>query len=159
MAEPLEYDIVLNMQRALQAISVAGGYHYDVAAAAVSIDPHDHLEVLTGSLARKPFLIVEVSPGRHIQYFPGTQMRELIPIEITAATDAQALVATSRAQTFQRLCADIEKALTVDVTRNGKATDTRILDKRMGIMVSALRVMAVVQTEVRLHRTYGAPNG
>ena len=159
MADPIEYDIVLDIQRALQAISVAGGYHHDVEKTAVSIDPQDHIEVLTGSRARTPFMIVEVSPGRSIRYFPGTQMLELIPVDITAAGNAQPLVATSRVQTFERLCADIEQALTVDVTRNGKATDTRVLEKQMGMMVGGQRVIAVVQIEVRLYRTYGKPNG
>ena len=106
-----------------------------------------------------PFFIVEVSPNRGIEYFPASQLLELIPIDITAAHDAEPLVATSRLSRFQQLCADIEKAVTVDVTRGGRVVDTLIRDKQMGMMVGGQRVIAVVQLELRLYRTYGAPNG
>lgn len=159
MPEPIEYDLVLDVQAALQAITTGGGYFHDVAAGAVSVDPADHLEVLTGTLVNQPFFIVEVSPARRLQYFPSMQLLEIVPVDVTAAMDAPQLVATSRLQTFERLCADIEKALTVDINRGNRASDTRIVDKQMGMMVGAQRVIAIVQTEIRLHREYGKPNG
>lgn len=162
MPEPIEYDIVLDYQTALRTISVAGGYFNDVDSASVSIDPADHLEVLTGTLARFPFFIIEISPARRLRYLPAKQMIEVIPIDITAAAEATQLVATSRVQTFERLAADIEKALTVDITRGDRVSETKIVDKQMGMMVgggSGQRIIAVIQTEVRLHREYGKPNG
>lgn len=159
MPEPIEHDIILDMQTALRAISIAGGYFHDVDSQAVSIDPADHLEILTGTLARTPFFIIEVSPARRMQYFPAKQLLEVIPIDITAASDAQQLDPSSRVNTFERLAADVEQALVVDITRGNRVSDTRIVDKQMGMMVGAQRVIAVVQTEVRLHREFGKPNG
>jgi hypothetical protein len=157
MPEPLEHQIVLDVQTALQGIAIASGYFYDVAAAAVSVDPADHIEALTGVLDLQPFLIVEVSPGRQIEYLPASRMRETIPIDITAAADAAPLVATSRLNVFQRLKADVEKAIVADVTRSGLAVDTRITDVQMGMMVGGARVLAVVSADVRVYREYGAP--
>jgi len=155
MAEPIEYDILLNLKTALEAISIAGGYHHDVGA--VSVDPADHTEALLGTSAQVPFFIVEIATARGLQYFPASQLLERIPVDITAAHNAEQLVQTARLQTFQRLAADIEKALTVDVTRGGRATDTRIVDKQMFMSVGGQRVLAVVQCEVRLYREYGKP--
>ena len=159
MPEPIEHDIILDYQSTLQTISVAGGYFHDVEAEAVSIDPADHVEVLTGALVHAPFFIIEISPARRLRYLPSMQLLETIPIDITAAMDAVQLVPTSRVQTFERLVADIEKALVVDINRGNRVADTRIVDKQMGMMVGAQRVIAIVQTEVRLHREYGKPNG
>ena len=159
MPDPIEYDIVLNVQTALRAISVAGGYFHDVATEAVSIDPADHIEVLTGALLHSPFLIVEIPPARRMRYMPASQLLEIVSIDITAAADAAQIDGTSRVLTFQKLAADVEKALTVDITRGQRVSDTRIVDKQMGMMVGAQRVIAIVQTEVRLHRQYGKPNG
>ena len=159
MPEPIEYDVLLDLQTALRAISIAGGYHHDVESAAVSVDPHDEIEILTGQLAHNPYFTISVSPGRTLQYQPAMQVLEVIPVDITAAADATALVATSRLQTFQRLCADVEQALAVDITRGARAVDTRVLEKSMGMMVGGTRVIAAIQAEVRLYRTYGEPNG
>ena len=159
MPEPIEYDIVLDYQSTLKTISVAGGYFHDVDPAAVSIDPADHIEILTGTLVLSPFFIIEISPARRQRYLPMKQLLEVVPIDITAAADAVQLVPTSRVQTFERLAADVEKALAVDIERGGRVSDTRIVDKQMGMMVGAQRVIAIIQTEVRLHREYGKPNG
>lgn len=146
------------MQTALRAIATPT-YHYDVEANAVSIDPNDHIEVLTGQKAWDPFFVIEVPPDREIEYFPAEQLLELVPIDITAAADADVLDPVSRLRTFQRLCQDVETALTVDVTRGGLVSDQRIVNKRMGMMVGEARVIAVIETVARLHRTYGAPAG
>ena len=159
MADSLEYLSVIDIQTALKNISIGGGYNHNVDAGAVSVDPADHIEVLTGALSHAPFFIVEVSPGREIGYSGGNQTREFIPLDVTAAHDAEQLDPTSRLSVFQQLCADIEKAITVDITRGGRVTDTRIVEKQMGMMVGGQRVIAVVQLELRLHRTYGSPNG
>lgn len=160
MPEAIEYQILLDLQTALRGISVVGGYNYDVLADAVSIDPTDEASGLfLNSLAMQPYLIIEVAQNREITYFPAHQMREVIPIDIWAAKDAEPLVPASRLQTFQRLCADIEQALAVDVTRGGLATDTRVANKQPNYMVGGQRVVVAVQTEIRLYRTYGAPNG
>lgn len=157
MAEAIEYQILLDVQATLQGISVAGGYHHDVAEDAVSMDPQDHMEILRPTLGLSPFFVIEVSPNRTIDYFQADQIREIIPIDITCATETEQTNKLDKLRAFERLCMDVEKALAVDVTRGGLVGHHQIENKQMGIMVGSERVIAIIETTVRLHRTYGEP--
>lgn len=159
MAEPISYRILLNLQDALQAISKSGGYWFNVGDDAVSIDPVDAIEVILGRTVQSPFMVVEAGPSGRPNYQPAEQMIELLPASIIAAADAKQLDPVARIQTYERLCADIEKAVTEDHTRGGLATDTRITSKQMNVNTGSVRVLAVVQLEIRVYREYGAPNG
>lgn len=157
MAESIEYQVLLDVQSTLQGISVAGGYHFDVDADAVSLDPQDHMEIMRPTSGLTPFFVIEVSPNRTIEYFQADQIREIVPIDITCAASTEQTDRLDRIRVFERLCKDVETALAVDVTRGGLVGHHQIENKQMGIMVGSDRVFAIVETTVRLHRTYGAP--
>ena len=159
MPEPIEYDIVLDYQSTLRTISVVGGYFHDVDTNAVSIDPADHFEMMTGTLLYSPYILIEISSARPPKYFPAMQMLEVLSVDITVVADAVQLVAASRYQTYERLAADVEQALVVDITRGGRVSDTKIVDRQMLWTAGGQRVVAAIQTEARLHREYGKPNG
>ena len=160
MPDSVEYDIALDLQAALQAISIAGGYNFDVEAAAVSLNPDDFTpEILLGSVLHDPFFLILGEAGRSIRYSGANQLLELVPFTIFAATDVELLDPLSKLAAIQQLHADIETALVVDVTRGGRATDTRIVDKQHDTPTGSRRVLVIVQVHVRLHRQYGAPNG
>jgi hypothetical protein len=158
MAEPLGYQILLNLQSALRAISGAG-YFFSVGSAAVSIDPVDVIEIVLGRAASSPFVVIELGVSGRPTYQPASQMLEFLPFNIIAFANATHLDPVSRVNVYEQLCADIEKAVTVDISRGTLATDTRITGRQMQVTTGSLRVVAVVQLEVRTYRTYGAPNG
>ena len=159
MAEPLGYQILLNLQEALRGISTGSGYFFSVDSAAVSIDPVDVIEIVLGRAASSPFFVIELGVSGRPSYEKASQLLELLPFNVVAFANATNLDPVSRVKTYERLCADIEKALTVDIDRGGLATDTRITGKQMQVTTGSLRVVAVIGLEVRTHREYGKPNG
>lgn len=158
MPNPLTHDVLLNLQTTLQAISVAGGYHFDVDDDAVSLDPDKHIELLTGSSLRAPFYIIEAPPGRRFDYHPANQLRQVLTVNVTGAHEATPLQPQTKLLRYEQLCADVERAVAVDHTRGGLATDTRVMDQQMGVIVGGQRVLAIIELEVRLYRTFGSPN-
>lgn len=159
MAEPIEYRILLNIQDAIQAISTGGGYHFTVDDAAVSIDPVDAIEVILGRTVLDPYFVLEIGSAGRPNYQRSEQMLEIVPVSIIAVANATQLDVVSRVKTYERLCADIEKAVVVDHTRGALATDTRIVNKQMNVNTGSARVVAIVQLEVRVYRQFGKANG
>jgi hypothetical protein len=157
MPEPNEYQIVLNLQTALLAITVVGGYHYDVAALAVKLDPNQDVEALLAPAGPRPFVVLEVKPERW-EYFPASQLRLVLPVTIYWVHDSDPTVDLSRLRTYLRGCADVERAIAVDITRGGRAVDTRIVKRTHDAIGDGAQVWAVVDTEIITHRTFGAPD-
>ena len=156
MDEPLEFRIVKDLQTALKSISVANGYHHDFEALAVKLEPNHDVEALIGDQPRRPFLILALSPDIY-EYFPSEQIRLLMPFIIYAVNDTDPTDDDSMLRTYLRLCADVEKAIAADTTRNGLATDTRILEREIHVM-EGQKVWAILKGEIRERRTYGEPN-
>lgn len=160
MTEPIEYRILLNARDSLQAISQSGGYFFTAEAGSVSVDPIDTIDIILGRAAASPSFVVEVGSAGRPTYQPASQILELIPVNIIAfANSDQQQDPVAKTKVYERLCADIEKAMTADITRGGMATDTRIIGRQMQVTTGSVRVVALVQLEVRVYRTYGAPNG
>lgn len=158
MADPIEYRIVRNLQTALRGISSAGGYHHDVAALAVKLDANSSVEDLIGDSALRPFFILELPPDVFAEYQGAKRLRILMPFVVHAVTDSDATVDEDWVKTFYELCADVEQAMAVDITRGGLATDTRVL-KREFQTYNGRQVWAMVNGEIRVPRVFGLPNG
>jgi hypothetical protein len=146
-----------NLQAALHLISVANGYHHNVEVIAVKLDPNHDVEALVGDQPLRPFLILAFSPDVY-EYFPAEQILLRMPFIIHAVNDSDPTDDDAMAKTYWRLCADVEKAIAVDITRGGLTTDTRILEREMH-EPKGQQVWALVKGEIREHRTYGEPNG
>jgi len=158
MPEPIDYQIVLNLQAALQAISVASGYYYNVAGAAVKLDPNQGVDALIAPDGPRPFVVLELLPERW-EYFPANEVRIVHPVTIHWVSTSSPTTDESRLQTFLRGCADVEQAIAVDTTRGGLATDTRIARRTFDTALDGAQVWAMVETEILVHRTFGAPAG
>lgn len=159
MAASREERIVLNVQSALQSIGPANGDTLTVDAAAVSVNPDDFTpDLIIGALQYNPAILVLVDNGRQILHSGGMQQREDVPLSIIAAADVDPQDPTAKLTMIQTLHADLERALTRDVTRGGLATDTRIDDKQADAPTGSPRVLAIQTVLVRVHRTYGDPN-
>lgn len=161
---PVEYRILLSLQTALQQIAVAGGYHYDVAAIAVKLDPNVSVEQLIGDSALRPFVILEMLPDAYdysgVKGGPIGRGRVIVkaPFIVHAVNDSDVVVDESWIWTYYRLVADVEQALAVDIQRGGLAYETRVLTRKFQTF-NGEQVWASVQGEVRLTRNYGDPNG
>ena len=158
MSEPIEYLVIRNLQAALQAISVTGGYHYDVSDAAVKLDPNVAVESLVHPSFTRPLILIEVVPERWA-YQPASALKLFLPLTIHWVSDSTPTTDESRMQTFFRGCADVEQAIAEDVGRGGLASDTRIVKRLFDTAVEGSRVWAQIYIEIWLHRVYGSPNG
>jgi hypothetical protein len=166
MTEPLGYQILLNLQSALRSISTGAGYFFTADSGAVSIDPVDVIEIVLGRAASSPFIVIELGVEGRPTYQPASQMLEFLPFNVIAFANATHNDPVSRAKIYEQLCADVEKALLADLagpgsgmSRGGLATDTRVTGKQMQVTTGSLRVVAIVQVEVKTYREYGKPNG
>lgn len=118
------------MQTALQGISVAGGYFYDVLSSSVVIDASRSLNTIAAT--EIPYIVVghRVEPmhreygrsGRGGSRFGAIEDRWRITIE--ARVDANGLDTFKKMTALAQLEADIEKALVVDPRRGGLALFT-----------------------------------
>jgi len=157
-SDPIEFRIVQNLQTALLAIAVASGYHYDVAAATVKLDPNQGVEALVAPDGPRPFLVIEVQPETWA-YYPAGDVKLRMPLTVHWVSESTPTDDTSRMQTFFRGCADVEQAVAVDIGRGGLATDTRVVRRTFDTAVDGAQVWALVELEVLVHRTFGQPNG
>jgi hypothetical protein len=158
MPEPIEYRIVQSLQTALRGISTASGYHHTVQALAVKLDPNVDVETLIGDEALRPFVILELPPATHgIKFAPkGVEIR--MPFIVHAVHDSDPTVDESWLQAFFRLCADVEQAVTADISRGGLAVSTKVVTPEPVSFDGGL-VWAKVTGEVLIVRTMGKPNG
>lgn len=155
---PIAYAIVKDAQAALQAIAVTAGDFYDVDADAVKLDPEHEVESRVAPDGPRPFIVIE--PGALAMAFMDARAGEVkttLPLTVhwvheIDPTDDDALL-----QTFFRGCADVERALTQDITRGGRAVDTRITVCELTPIGDSALVWAEIKVEISSWRTHGAP--
>ena len=159
-AEPREYLILRNLQQALLAIAVASGYHYDVKALAVKLDPNHNVEDLIAPEGPRPFVILELRAERWV-YYPANVMNLVLPWTIHWVHDSDPTIDEDRVRMFFRGCADVEAAIVPATGRGGLAIDTRIVNRELqkNGPDDGSQVWAAIDLEIKLERTYGQPNG
>lgn len=149
-------------QRIIEAVRdrlrlIAGAaYHYPLThASQVSIDPTDN--ILTHNGADLPFYVVEPTPDGGREFFPAMQLVDQLDLNVHVRKDADEGDPAARMTVWENLAADIEVALTQDVTLGGLCYDVRLGTPRPFVGVGSGIVMLVQPVSVRLHRTYGEP--
>jgi hypothetical protein len=154
---PVLLAIVLNLQAALQAIT-APTYFNTVKATSVVLDPVALDVVSTTELL---FLVVghriEVIGPRLFTSRPvSIKIQRRIVIE--AVLDAPGTDFAHKLTAIQQLVADVETALTVDVTRGGFALDTRVEDETPYVgLANQSRCYVEIPVDVTFGRKYGQP--
>lgn len=156
MTEPKEFLIVQSVQAALQAIKVSSGAYYTVAASAVKLDPNASIEDLIRPDGPRPFVLIELKPDVW-EYSPANQTTLTLPMVVHWISDSTPTDDASRLKTYLRGCADVEKALAVDIARGGLAVDTRITERSMDLSMAGAQVWAQIGIQIRSHRTVGEP--
>ena len=158
-ADPIEFRIVQHLQTALLAISMAGGYHHDVTALAVKLDPDQNVEALIAPDGPRPFLVLDPQPETWDYAEMPNMVHLVFPVTVHWIGAAVPDDDDSRLQSFFRGCADIEQAITQDGERGGLAVGTRIVKRTLDLAVGGTQVWALVDLEIHVRRTFGQPNG
>jgi hypothetical protein len=155
---PIDFLILTNLQQALQGISLGEGYHFDVRGTAVKMDPNQNVEELVElDDPMRPFIAIEVLP-LVFEYQPARRVKVRRPLKVHWVKDSQAERDEDLLETFAKGCADVEKAIAVDITRGGYAIDTRISRATLNRDEDGSEVWVEIDAEVLLIRTYGEPN-
>lgn len=158
MPEPISFRIVQDLQTALRSIAVAGGYFYDVASVAVKLDPDSANDAVRAPGGVRPLILLQVSPERR-EYQPAGEVRLVLPVTVNWVQESDATDDDSRMQVFFRGCADVEQAITVDLSRGGLVIDTRIVQCVNNDDLEGSQVWAQIEVEIAMFRQYGRPNG
>lgn len=158
MPAPIDFLILANLQQALQTIAVGDGYHFDVRGTAVKMDPNQNVEELVElDDPMRPFIAIEVLP-LVFEYQPAKRVKVRRPVKVHWVKESRPERDEDLLETFARGCADVEKAIAVDITRGGHAIDTRITGATLNRDEDGSEVWVEIDAEVQLIRTYGEPN-
>lgn len=157
MLKPIEFRIVRNLQAALQAIAIVGGYHYDVVDAAVKLDPNAGAEAIVAPNGPRPFICIEPRPATW-EYEPANVLRLGMALTVHWVKEADQTIDHDLLETYCNGCADIERAIAIDISRGGLAIDTRIVQCEMDLTADGARVWARVDLRIIVRRLYGQPD-
>lgn len=154
-AKSQRLQIVEAIRTKLQAIS-GGNYHYPlVDGSQVTVDPGLHiLGEITSDL---PVYVIETTPEGTKLYQPMEQLLEIFVINIHARYDADPIDPSSKLAVLENLKADMERALTVDITLGGLAVDVRLQTAADFVGMGSPVVIVTQPVEIRLYRQYGVP--
>lgn len=156
MADLSKRDGVLDdLCTTLRAMRKANGYTWDVQTESVTRDPVNILAVPEASL---PFFMVEPTPQGSFRFMPAMQVQHDFNVLITARVDANGNEADRKSKAWEALIADLEKALVADITRGGRASDTRLGEPSplVGLGTDGIVIVTLPLT-IKLWRTYGQP--
>lgn len=152
MSEPSELLVVRDLQRALQAVSIGDGYYYDVRGTAVQLNADYDVEPLVAENAPRPWVALQLTPEAWT-YMPSMRVKLEMPVRVLWFNEADDLREDVLLTMAYRAYSDIERAITRDITRGGRASDTRIAGRTAEIQGGA--VWVAVELVVTLIRTFG----
>lgn len=156
MPEPIDFRILQNLQTALKGISVAGGYYYNVDAAAVKLNLDSGVEALIESAdGPRPLIVLGLGQEDWAYEEMPDGIRVLMPWSIYWMQEFDPTVDEDLLKVYFRGCADVEKAIAADLGRGGLATDTKIVDREP--LRDGTRVWARTDGHCKVRRTYGVP--
>lgn len=159
MSEPISFRIVQDLQTALRAIASGSGYFNTVQSTAVKLDPNAAVDAIKAPGGPRPLALLQYNPEKW-SYSPDGDVKLFMPIVVHWVQESDGADDDSKLKTFCRACADVEQAITADLSRGGLAADTRIVRQSYNNdEPDGSRVWAQIELDVQLHRTYGRPNG
>lgn len=160
MADSQRLSVRKNIQAALQAMTINGGYHWDVRADSVVRDP---VALDFVSTTETPFFVLgQLEPMKNTgarAFLPALQLEDELLMNIFVRVDAPGSNPNRKDDAAEHMLADIEKALTVDITRGGYAIDTRLHQPPAAVigLPTEDRMILTQPVEIRVQRSYGQP--
>lgn len=157
MADSLRLQVLKALKAALEQINgPVGGFVYNVThESMVTLDPTVNL--MTVNNVDLPMFVVEPTPDGNRDFHPAMQVRDVFRVNVHARADADEANPMARAQVWEDLAADVERALAANVTLDSLVYDCRCLQPAPFVGVGSPVVIVVIPLEIRFHRTYGAP--
>lgn len=155
-AKSVEILILEHIQTALRAINGNPTYFYTVKSGSVVLDAT--LRIFDIPKSELPFFMVDGTLPPTMSWMPAKRVKVVLSIVILARQDATGNATNMKTEVWRKLGADIEVALTQDITRGGNAIDTR-LEPRLPLIDPGPSQVVLVQQplNVRFIRTYGTP--
>ena len=155
--DPIRQQVLEALQTKLRAINGNPTYFHTVKSTSVYTDPA--VNILTAPPTEAPLFVIEPTPEGSRFFMPSMRIKNDFQVTITAVGYASGPIHTrSRMEAWEQLIADIEVALTRDITLGGIVIDTRVMEPTPGFDLGASPMIIVVQpVVVKLIRTYGSP--
>ncbi len=159
MPEPIDYQVIRNLQAALQGMAVVDGYHYDVAQLAVKLDPNNDVEALIAPGGPRPFVLLEVLGDTWQWKSKPDEILHTLLLRLHWVSESTPTADEDRLQVFCRGCADMERAINVDRSRGGLAFETMIRGRTFDTAGDdGSQVWAQMDVEASIYRTFGEPD-
>jgi hypothetical protein len=161
VSDSVRLTLLKAVQAAIQGISIAGGYHFDVLLQSVVLDP-TNIEVVPTE--QTPFFVVgawEPVERRFATSRP-TQLAEKAKLTIFIAVDSASADTAAKATAWENVLADLEVAFAATITRltlNGAVEYVKVLqpsEPGYGLQHQT-RVLGMQPLELAWNRTYGTP--
>lgn len=154
IAAPIEYQIVRNLQTALMAMTASDGYNYSIAESAVKLDPSYDIESFVGTRPLRPYVVLHVLPEVRSYESSAKRIKLMTPVDIYWVNDAPSVTDDAQMEMYFRGCADVERAITRDLSLGGLASNITIINReRTG--PDGAEVRALIHTQILSHRIYG----
>ena len=157
-SDPLRLALIQHVVTTIRGINGASQYHYAVKANSVITD-------LTMSAPNWPvtelplFLVEPTNQGSRL-YMPAVRIKDSVQLLVTAFHNIDGTAPDRKTTANEYLIADLEVALTQDITRGGRAIDTRLGEPQPFMdMGSSGGCGVIVPLDIRVIRTYGNPVG
>lgn len=156
--QPIAYAIAKDVQAALLAISTESGYFHTLGADAVKLDPEHEVEARTAPDGQRPFVLIEVSPPTfNYQNSRSGECEVTLPLSVHWVNDYDPTSDDALLQAFFKGLADVERALSRDITRGGRAVDTRMTSATLTPVGDSAICWAEIKVEIKSWRDCGAP--
>lgn len=156
--DPLRLRIIAALVAALRTNITGSDYHYPLQTPSVQVSDDPTTNVLTWNGYDLPLHVIEPTPDNLREFYPAMQVREEFNLNITSRVDVVDLADPgARMAAWERVAADVERALGVDVTLGGLVYDVRVMPPRPFVGIGSPIVIVASPVSVRYHRTYGTP--
>lgn len=163
--EPLEVRIFERLAAILAAISVEGGYYFDVGDASVTLDG---AAAVAATAASSPVILIEPGTSEAWAYQPANQAIVELPARVIwvgsprGPEDPAPFVTMpkgARLRTYWRACRDVLKAVTADYTLGGLVVDVRVTGRQWNQDIEGPDVYAVIDLSIRMSLDFTTPGG
>lgn len=158
LAIPVRLAVLQSIAAALRSMGPQTGCYFQV-----TRDEDVTLDSRALSDAKSlPAFVVQSTAGGTREFQPSLRMKEVFPVLISGRVDATGISDMARRITaFELLVADLERVLTIDITRGGLAIDTRAQAPREPYTEpDPVNTVYIEQpVDIILRRIYGTPEG
>lgn len=149
--DPVLLRVWVSLANALRQITGPPTYTYSVLPENVREEPTNPMSVVS-----TPFLVVGPTENASREFKASMRVRERLLFTVEAYIDVEGLEPIAKAEAMTRIAADVEYALTRDLSRGGLAARTLVRAPEFGAgFGSQTRVYVGHLVEVDLLRTYG----